>query len=188
LIAVCEQEHSYHYSPPGFDIDDTALALKAFEKLNERFTLMVVQMVGQFDSFVGQMNEKINHLKEHKKKDVTLRRTAAERSLTMATTAFGDGIEYVRESVETKAMNDQTTIMTASTEAREIIAYQLEQVKDNLWRQISYLAKKLYADDRGDYNNKIKQEILDKFKEFKVAIVGATKELHETQTEKWLTY
>ena len=74
----------------------------------------------------------------------------------MATGAFGDGITYVRESVEMKAGLDQMTIRTAASEAREIIAYQLEQKKNNLWRSISYLAKKLYANEREDYNNEIK--------------------------------
>ena len=85
----------------------------------------------------------------------------------MATGAFGDGIKYVRESVEMKAGMDQTTIETAARAAREIIAYQLEQKKNNLWRSISYLAKKLYANEREDYNNEIKTQILAKFKEFK---------------------
>lgn len=60
-------------------------------------------MVGTFDTFVGSINEKMDTIKEKKKTEVFLRRTAAERSLTMATSAFGDGIEYIRESVEMKA-------------------------------------------------------------------------------------
>ena len=106
----------------------------------------------------------------------------------MATAAFGDGIKYVREGVELKADMDMTTIKTASEEAREIIAYQLEQKKNNLWRSISYLAKKLYANEREDYNNEIKAQILAKFKEFKEVIIDATTELHESQSEKWMEY
>lgn len=106
----------------------------------------------------------------------------------MATGAFGDGIKYVRESVEIKAGMDQNAIETAAKDAREIIAYQLEQKKNNLWRSISYLAKKLYANEREDYNNEIKTQILAKFKEFKEVIVDATTELHESQSEKWLEY
>jgi hypothetical protein len=60
-------------------------------------------MVGTFDTFVEQVEEKLEKIKEKKKKEIELKRIAAERSLTMATTAFGDGIEYVRESVEMKA-------------------------------------------------------------------------------------
>ncbi len=85
----------------------------------------------------------------------------------MATTAFGEGIEYVNESVQMKAELDHTEMMTQCTEAREIVEYQLSQRKDNLWRSISYLTKKLYADERDDYNHKVKGEILQKFKEFK---------------------
>ena len=127
-------------------------------------------------------------LKEQEKARLTVKRLTAERSLTMATGAFGDGIKYVRESVEMKAGMDQTAIETAATDAREIIAYQLEQKKNNLWRSISYLAKKLYANEREDYNNEIKTQILAKFKEFKEVIVDATTELHESQSEKWLEY
>ena len=145
-------------------------------------------MVGTFDTFVEKINEKMAALKEKKKKEIELKRLAAERSLTMATTAFGDGIEYVRESVEMKAGLDQDKIKEASTDAREIIAYQLEQKKNNLWRSISYLAKKLYADERQDYNNKVKSQILAKFKEFRQVILDATTELHESQSEKWLEY
>jgi hypothetical protein len=145
-------------------------------------------MVGTFDTFVDTINEKMETMKKKKKVEIELKRIAAERSLTMATTAFGDGIEYVRESVEMKASLDQDKIKEASTDAREIIAYQLEQKKNNLWRSISYLAKKLYADERQDYNNKVKSQILAKFKEFKQVILDATTELHESQSNKWLEY
>jgi hypothetical protein len=64
-------------------------------------------MVGTFDTFVKEINSKIDTIKERKKTEINLRRIAAERSLTMATGAFGDGIEYVRESVEMKAGIDQ---------------------------------------------------------------------------------
>jgi hypothetical protein len=87
-----------------------------------------------------------------------------------------------------KAGLDQDKIKEASTDAREIIAYQLEQKKNNLWRSISYLAKKLYADERRDYNNKVKSQILAKFKEFKQVIIDATTELHESQSTKWHEY
>ena len=188
LREVCENEHSYHYTPPGFHVDETAVDLAVFQQLSEKFELVVVQMVGTFDTFVKSINNKIDTIKEKKKEEINLRRIAAERSLTMATGAFGDGIEYVRESVELKASIDMTGIQEASTDAREIIAFQLEQKRNNLWRSISYLAKKLYADERADYNNKIKSQILSKFKEFKQVILDATTELHESQSEKWLDY
>ena len=111
-----------------------------------------------------------------------------EQSLSMATNAFGEGIEFVRGSVEMKAMTDQEKLMETCTDAREIIAYQLSQKKDNLWRSISYLTKKLYADERPDYNHKIKTQILEKFKEFKDVIVDATKQINESQHEKWAEY
>merc|ERR1712155_172072 len=149
---------------------------------------MVVQLVGTFETFVTTVNEKMATLKDVEKNKLTIKRLTAERSLTMSTGAFGDGIKFVRESVEMKAMTDQGTIETASTNAREIIAYQLEQKKNNLWRSISYLAKKLYANEREDYNNEIKSQILSKFKEFKEVIVDATTELHESQSEKWMDY
>lgn len=60
-------------------------------------------MVGTFDSFVDGINTKMETIKEKKKEEIFLRRTAAERSLTMATRAFGEGITYIRESVEMKA-------------------------------------------------------------------------------------
>ena len=188
LREVCENEHSYHYTPPGFHVDETAVDLAVFQQLSEKFELVVVQMTGTFDTFVKTINTKIDTIKEKKKEEINLRRIAAERSLTMATGAFGDGIEYVRESVELKASIDMTGIQEASTDAREIIAFQLEQKRNNLWRSISYLAKKLYADERADYNNKIKSQILSKFKEFKQVILDATTELHESQSEKWLDY
>jgi hypothetical protein len=188
LADICDQEHAYHYTPPGFHVDETAVDLAVFQNLSEKFELIVVQMVGTFDTFVSKVNKKMKHLKEEKKKELELKRIAAERSLTMATTAFGDGIEYVRDSVEMKAGLDQEKIQEASKDAREIIAYQLEQKKNNLWRSISYLAKKLYADERADYNNKIKSQILSKFKEFKQVILDATAELHESQSDKWLEY
>ena len=71
---------------------------------------MVVQMTGTFDTFTRQINDNINSLKEMKKKEVDIRRRASERSLTMATQAFGDGIEFIRDSVEMKAMGDMDTI------------------------------------------------------------------------------
>lgn len=127
-------------------------------------------------------------MKNNKKEELDLRRRAAEHSLTIATGAFGDGIEFVRGSVEAKAMSDQDTLMEQCTEAREIIAYQLAQKKDNLWRSISYLTKKLYADERPDYNHKIKTQILQKFKEFKDMIVEATDQINASQKEKWTDY
>ena len=145
-------------------------------------------MTGTFDTFTRQVNENINSLKENKKKEVDIRRRASERSLTMATQAFGEGIEFIRDSVEMKAEGDMDTIQNATTEAREIIEYNLELNKNELWRSISYLAKKLYADERNDYNNKIKKEILEKFKEFKGVVVSATRELQDSQSDKWLEY
>ena len=103
LAEICEQEHAYHYHPPGYHVDQTAIELQAFQKLSEKFALVVVQMTGTFDSWTEQIMSNINDLKEHKKEDIDLRRRAAERSLTMATDAFGEGIEFVRESVEMKA-------------------------------------------------------------------------------------
>ena len=149
---------------------------------------MIVQMTGTFDTFTTTINGKINELKKTKKAQVDLRRRASERSLSMATQAFGEGIEYVRESVEAKAMNDARDIMEVTVSAREIIQYNLELNKNELWRSISYLAKKLYADERNDYNNKIKRQILEKFKEFKHVIVDATKELQDSQDEQWMAY
>ena len=188
LVDVCEQEHAYNYNPPGFFVDSTVADLAVFKKLSEKFELMVVQLVGTFSTFVDKVNNKMAVLKEQEKARLTVKRLTAERSLTMATGAFGDGIKYVRESVEMKAGMDQDAIETAAKDAREIIAYQLEQKKNNLWRSISYLAKKLYANEREDYNNEIKTQILAKFKEFKEVIVDATTELHESQSEKWLEY
>lgn len=188
LVDVCEQEHAYNYNPPGFFVDSTVADLAVFKKLSEKFELMVVQLVGTFSTFVDKVNNKMAVLKEQEKARLTVKRLTAERSLTMATGAFGDGIKYVRESVEIKAGMDQNAIETAAKDAREIIAYQLEQKKNNLWRSISYLAKKLYANEREDYNNEIKTQILAKFKEFKEVIVDATTELHESQSEKWLEY
>ena len=188
LAEICEQEHAYHYHPPGYHVDETAFELEAFQKLSEKFALVVIQMTGTFDSWTEQIMGNINDLKERKKEEIDLRRRAMEHSLTMATDAFGEGIEFVRGSVEMKAMNDQEKLMETCTDAREIIAYQLSQKKDNLWRSISYLTKKLYADERPDYNHKIKTQILEKFKEFKDVIVDATKQINSSQHEKWTEY
>jgi hypothetical protein len=125
LKEICEQEHAYHYNPPGYHVDETAIDLDSFKDLSEKFKLITVQMAGTYDAFVEALTDKMNEFKADKKETITLRRQAAERSLTMATNAFGDGIEFVRESVEMKAMNDQETIMDNATEAREIIEYQL---------------------------------------------------------------
>lgn len=173
LAEVCEQEHSYHYSPPGYEIDETAHDLKAFERLSDKFEMSVVQMTGSFDSFVGWVNMNINTMKDEKKAEIDLRRRAAEDTLTLASKAFMDGIAFIRESVEDKADNDCDNMQNSSTEAREIIEYELELNKNELWRSISYLAKKLYADNRDDYNNKIKEQILEKFKEFRDNVVDA---------------
>jgi hypothetical protein len=173
LAEVCEQEHSYHYSPPGYEIDETPHDLKAFERLSDKFEMSVVQMTGSFDSFVGWVNMNINTLKDEKKDAIDLRRRAAEDTLTLASKAFMDGISFIRESVEDKADNDCDNMMSSATEAREIIEYELELNKNELWRSISYLAKKLYADNRDDYNNKIKEQILEKFKEFRDNVVDA---------------
>ena len=173
LAEVCEQEHSYHYSPPGYEVDETAHDLKAFERLSDKFEMSVVQMTGSFDSFVGWVNMNINTLKDEKKAEIDLRRRAAEDTLTLASKAFMDGISFIRESVEDKADNDCDNMMNSSTEAREIIEYELELNKNELWRSISYLAKKLYADNRDDYNNKIKEQILEKFSEFRDNVVDA---------------
>lgn len=188
LGEICDQEHAYHYSPPGYHVDETAIDLESFKELSEKFKLITVQMAGTYDSFVESLTQKMNDFKADKSEMITLRREAAEQSLTMATNAFGDGIEFVRESVEMKAMNDAETIKDNATEAREIIEYQLQQNKDNLWRSISYLTKKLYADERHDYNHKVKKQILEKFKELKHAILDATRELHESQSAKWLDF
>jgi hypothetical protein len=185
LAEVCEQEHSYHYSPPGYVLDETPHDLKAFERLSDKFELSVVQMTGSFDSFVGWVNMNINTLKEEKKGEIDLRRRAAEDTLTLASKAFMDGIAFIRESVEDKADNDCENMQNSSTEAREIIEYELELNKNELWRSISYLAKKLYADNRDDYNNKIKEQILEKFKEFRDNVVAAHDKLQDKQMEKW---
>ena len=185
LAEVCEQEHSYHYSPPGYKVDETAHDLKAFERLSDKFEMSVVQMTGSFDSFVGWVNMNINTLKDEKKGEIDLRRRAAEDTLTLASKAFMDGIAFIRESVEDKADNDCENMQNSSTEAREIIEYELELNKNELWRSISYLAKKLYADNRDDYNNKIKEQILEKFKEFRDNVVAAADKLQDTQMEKW---
>ena len=43
LVEVCAQEHSYHYSPPGYGgPDETAMELKSFKRLSEKFELSVV--------------------------------------------------------------------------------------------------------------------------------------------------
>jgi len=188
LAEICEQEHAYHYHPPGFHVDQTAMELQAFQQLSEKFALVVVQMTGQFDAWSTTIMEKITDLKEDKKEDIDLRRRAAEHSLTMASNSFGEGIEFVRGSVEMKAVADQEKIMETCTDAREIVTYQLSEKKDNLWRQISYLTKKLYADERPDYNAKIKHEILVLFKEFKDVIVECTHNINESQHEKWAEY
>jgi hypothetical protein len=127
----------------------------------------------------------INTLKDEKKDAIDLRRRAAEDTLTLASKAFMDGIAFIRESVEDKADNDCDNMQNSSTEAREIIEYELELNKNELWRSISYLAKKLYADNRDDYNNKIKEQILEKFKEFRDNVVEAQEKLQDTQMEKW---
>ena len=92
LREVCENEHSYHYTPPGFHVDQTAVDLRVFKKLSEKFELVVIQMVGTFDTFVDNVNTRMETIKDEKKEEITLRRIAAQRSLTMATGAFGDGI------------------------------------------------------------------------------------------------
>lgn len=142
-------------------------------------------MTGSFDAFVGWINMHINTLKETKKAEIELRRQAAADTLTLAASAFGNGITFIRESMEEKAKNDCANIEKSSTEAREIIEYNLELNKNELWRSISYLAKKLYADNRDDYNNKIKAQILEKFGEFRNVVVDAAKELQDSQKEKW---
>ena len=30
LQEICDQEHAYHYSPPGYHVDETAMELEAF--------------------------------------------------------------------------------------------------------------------------------------------------------------
>jgi hypothetical protein len=188
LKEICESEHAYHYNPPGFHVDETAIDLDSFKDLSEKFKLITVQLAGTYDTFVEKLMEKMQTFKSEKKVQLTRRREAAEIALSQATNAFGDGIEFVRESIEMKAMNDQDTIMDNATEAREIIEYQLQQNKDNLWRSISYLTKKLYADERNDYNHKVKKQILEKFKELKQFILDASRELHESQSSKWLDF
>jgi hypothetical protein len=188
LGEICEQEHAYHYNPPGYHVDETAIELEAFQKLSEKFALIVIQMTGTFDTWSESIMEMITDLKEHEKERIDLRRRAAEHSLTIASDSFGEGIEFVRGSVEMKAMLDQEKIQETCTDAREIVTYQLAEKKDNLWRQISYLTKKLYADERPDYNHKIKTQILEKFKEFKDVIVDATKQINSSQHEKWTEY
>jgi hypothetical protein len=43
LAEVCAQEHSYHYTPPGYEgVDETALSLKSFNRLSEKFELSIV--------------------------------------------------------------------------------------------------------------------------------------------------
>ena len=145
-------------------------------------------MTGTFDGFKKKILENIEKLKDKKKEDIDLTRRAAQQSLTLATDAFGDGIEFVRGGVELKAQADQDKLMDMCTDARTIISYQLNQKKDNLWRSISYLTKKLYADERPDYNHKIKTQILEKFKEFKDVIVEATNQINESQKTKWIEY
>ena len=110
LTEVCEQEHAYNYNPPGFHVDSTVADLAVFRRLSEKFELMVVQLVGTFETFVTTVNAKMATLKDTEKNKLTIKRLTAERSLTMSTGAFGDGIKFVRESVEMKAMTDQTTI------------------------------------------------------------------------------
>lgn len=63
LAEICEREHAYHYSPPGYHVDEDAIDLQAFERLSERFTLMVVQMTGTFDGFTTEINKRIGDLK-----------------------------------------------------------------------------------------------------------------------------
>lgn len=126
LTEVCEQEHAYNYNPPGFHVDSTVADLAVFRRMSEKFELMVVQLVGTFETFVTTVNTKMATLKDVEKNKLTIKRLTAERSLTMSTGAFGDGIKFVRDSVEMKAEADKTTIENASTNAREIIAYQLE--------------------------------------------------------------
>jgi hypothetical protein len=142
-------------------------------------------MTGSFDAFVGWINMNINTLKETKKAEIELRRQAAADTLTLAASAFGNGITFIRESMEDKATNDCMNMEKSSTEAREIIEYNLELNKNELWRSISYLAKKLYADNRDDYNNKIKAQILEKFAEFRDVVVSAAEELEDSQKKKW---
>ena len=110
LTEVCEQEHAYNYNPPGFHVDSTVADLAVFRRMSEKFELMVVQLVGTFETFVTTVNAKMATLKDVEKNKLTIKRLTAERSLTMSTGAFGDGIKFVRESVEMKAMTDQTTI------------------------------------------------------------------------------
>ena len=64
LAEICEQEHAYHYHPPGYHVDETAIELEAFQKLSEKFALVVIQMTGTFDSWTAQIMEKITDLKE----------------------------------------------------------------------------------------------------------------------------
>lgn len=52
LQEVCQQEHAYNYNPPGFYVDTTVADLAAFQRLSEKFELMVVQLVGTFEAFV----------------------------------------------------------------------------------------------------------------------------------------
>ena len=59
LREVCENEHSYHYTPPGFHVDQTAVDLRVFKKLSEKFELVVIQMVGTFDTFVDNVNTRM---------------------------------------------------------------------------------------------------------------------------------
>ena len=78
LAEICDQEHSYHYAPPGYHVDEGALDLATFQRLSERFTLIVVQMTGTFDGFTERiLEDKIKKLKEKKKNWIALRRTAA---------------------------------------------------------------------------------------------------------------
>ena len=49
-------------------------------------------------------------IKDTEKNRLSIKRLTAERSLTMATGAFKDGIEFIRTATETKAMDDSMTI------------------------------------------------------------------------------
>jgi len=188
LATVLSQEHSYNYVPEGYTYDPSKYALTAFQNLNDKFQEIVVQMTGTYDTWLDGINEAIDEKKETNKETIELKVTAAERSLTMATNAFGEGIKLVRESIEMKAQTDMDNIQAASTDARKLLAHQLETEKDKLWREISFLAKKLYADERKEYEIKLKGQILEKFTEFRDAIVEYSLLLQKDQKDKWNQY
>jgi len=110
LSELLEQDHSYNYVPEGYTYDHSKYSLRAFTELNDRFQEIVAQMTGSYDAFVNSVEDNIDTHKTTKKNELDDKTEAAKKSLSTATVSFGESIEFIRETLETKADEDQLNI------------------------------------------------------------------------------